>query len=198
MTERGPRQAARCHWPGRVSRAGESTPQAPTSRSRPKGVRNGLLVSVLLLSCQRGQSPEDTVRAFLRAAAGGERDKIFALLSPEDQRALADQARLATAQAGGGRRFEPQDLLASSLTKSEHDAAQIEPVSQQSDRAKVRVRSAKGVAEIWQLLRIKGRWRVVLPKAAPSTSATADAEATAVPDLGPVPDAGQAGNPAPG
>jgi len=155
-----------------MTRQGESA----TRRSLPSATSlslSALLLSTLLLTSwpplgcqQRDQAVEDAVRAFLRAAAIGDDQQVYALLTPETQRALQSQAKLASAQTGGRQRFAAQSLLAASLTPPRHHLGHIEVLSVEGDRARVKLIDSTGKAsEQWSLLRVEGGWRIELPEA---------------------------------
>jgi hypothetical protein len=148
------------------------------------------LTAMALAACgTEDRSPEGATRLFLRAVEEGRSAEVFRLLAPASQQALERMAQLANAQAGGARRFKPEDLLAAGQEPSrvEGDATVIEV---RGDRARVRISSAKtpraGTAttkkavqhDELELLRVGDVWRVVLPASATAPRPPASAPST--------------------
>ncbi len=114
-----------------------------------------------------GETPVGAMKLFFRAVATRDQAKAYKLLAPKTQKALKRWASLATAQTGERRRFKPEELLAPSIDQPRYRLGRIEALSEEGDRAKVKVFAATGTySEAFALVRVNGTWRVVLPLAA--------------------------------
>lgn len=112
-----------------------------------------------------GNTPVGAMKLFFRAVATRDQAKVYKLLAPETQKELKRWASLATSQTGERRRFKPEELLAPSIDQPRYRLGRIEALSEEGDRAKVKVFAAgkSSYSEIFELARVDGAWRVVLP-----------------------------------
>lgn len=114
------------------------------------------------------RTPRDAVRSFVRAVESRDAEKIYELLAPGTRRKLEEMARLATNLTGGGRKFEPHDLLVAGISVTTARPGEITEEKREGDRAVVRITSGEKDKPIHQdvdLIRVEGHWRVVLPDA---------------------------------
>jgi hypothetical protein len=136
------------------------------------------------------RNPEGAARLFLRAVEEGKAAEVFRLLAPASQQALERMAQLANAQAGGARRFKPEDLLAAGQEPSRFEG-NVTVVEVREGRARVRISSTKtpraGATPTTKtatqhdelaLLRVGEVWRVVLPPSATAPRSPASAPST--------------------
>jgi hypothetical protein len=105
--------------------------------------------------------PEAAVRDFVQAAKTGDRDTVFALLSPATHARLEVEAKRATDYVGAAVRYSAKDLV--SIGNFETAApTDITVVEEHGDRAVVYIASVAGGARI-DLVRVDGLWRIDLP-----------------------------------
>lgn len=131
-----------------------------------------LFVSVALVlmlgACAPDDStPEGAAKLFVRAVAMRDGPRMFELLAPDAQAKLKKMAELATAQTSGRRRFTAPELLAAGLDQPRYRLSRVQLAKVEGDRATVELLSAaEKERESLVMLRIDGRWRIVLPKGA--------------------------------
>ncbi len=114
-------------------------------------------------SCRVSQpGPEAAVRDMMQAAKTGDRDTVFALLTPSTRARLEVEARRATDYVGAAIRFTAKDLVSIGNSDSTTTVTDITVVSEHGDRAQVQVISPSGRAAM-ELVRIDGKWLVELP-----------------------------------
>lgn len=120
---------------------------------------------LMLAACSPSdRTPEGTVRQLLYASASGNAPRVYALLAPSTRKRLQELATTATAQTGGSHRITPEELLAVSIDRPQHEPAKIEVVSKTGDHARVRlVARNERASETFDLVRVEGLWRVLLP-----------------------------------
>jgi hypothetical protein len=130
-------------------------------------VSRALTAAVMLLAACGGEdrTPAGAVALFLRAIDEGNASEVYRMLAPSTQEELGKLQRLAGAQAGVGRRFKPEELLAVGQEPGWGDRRwKIGETSINGDRARVRLLSAKKQAEDHlELVRVGDVWRVLLP-----------------------------------
>jgi hypothetical protein len=121
-----------------------------------------LAAAVAGRSCRVTQpGPEAAVRDLIQAAKLGDRDAVFALLSPATQDRLAAQARHATDLVGASQRYTARDLISIGSSDGVADPTDITVVDERGDRASVEVVSPSGRARV-DLVKLDGRWRIDL------------------------------------
>ena len=123
------------------------------------------LLLVLAACSPDDSSPDGAVKLFLRATAAGDTAKVYRLLAPESQKWLQQMADRATAQTGGRRRIRPEELLAASVDPPRLRLSRLRVAEVKGNRARVKlVDEAKKMHEMINLVRVEGRWRVLLPR----------------------------------
>lgn len=141
---------------------------ALTSRRSTVAAIVSLLAAMAFAAAVAGRScrvtqpgPEAAVREMLHAAKTGDRDAVYALLSPATRSRLEVEAKRATDLVGAATRYTAKDLL--SIGSSDGIAAptDITVLEERGDRASVEVVSPAGRARI-ELVKIDGRWRIEL------------------------------------
>lgn len=121
-----------------------------------------LAAAVAGRSCRVTQpGPEAAVRDLIQATKLGDRDAVFALLSPATQDRLAAQARHATDLVGASQRYAAKDLISIGSSDGVADPTDITVVDERGERASVEVVSPAGRARI-DLVKLDGRWRIDL------------------------------------
>jgi hypothetical protein len=121
---------------------------------------------MLLAACGgEDRTPGGAVALFLRAIDEGNTSEVYRMLAPSTQEELGTLQRLAGAQAGVGRRFKPEELLAVGQEPGWGERRwKIGETSINGDRARVRLLSAKKQTEDHlELVRVGDLWRVLLP-----------------------------------
>jgi hypothetical protein len=108
-------------------------------------------------------SPEGTARAFVSAARGGDHRAVWALLGPATQARLTVAARGATDRVGGTRRYAPEDMLRVGA-RGGWTPSGYRVLEHHDERARVQVDGPDGQADVLDLVRIDGHWRVELPE----------------------------------
>jgi hypothetical protein len=115
-------------------------------------------------SCRVSQpGPEAAVRDMLQAAKTGDRDTVFALLTPGTRARLEVEARRATDYVGAAIRFTAKDLVSIGNSDGTTTPTDITVVEEQGDRAAVLVISPSGRARM-DLVRVEGKWRIEIPQ----------------------------------
>ncbi|MCB9554895.1 MAG: hypothetical protein H6707_02245 [Deltaproteobacteria bacterium] len=121
-------------------------------------------------SCRKAPPAEPEVlalRAFFEAMRGSDRQAVFDALTPELQKRLVTNAKLATAQTGGQRQYKPIDLIGGSLMyRWRERPKQFKLVNSNGRAALIEViggEQGADVVERWQLRRVGKTWRVLLP-----------------------------------
>jgi hypothetical protein len=123
-----------------------------------------LAAAVAGRSCRVTQpGPEVTVHDLLRAARTGDRDAVFALLTPSTRARLDVEARRATDLVGAATRYSAKDLVSIGASDGVAAPTDITVIEETRDRSVVEVVSPSGRARI-QLQKIDGKWRVDLPQ----------------------------------
>jgi hypothetical protein len=110
----------------------------------------------------RDPGPEAAVRDVLQAAKTGDRDAVYALLSPATRDQLAAMAARATDLVGAAVRYSAKDLVSIGTSEGIAPPTDVTVVSETGDRAVVEVVSPAGRARL-DLVRVDGRWLVDLP-----------------------------------
>jgi hypothetical protein len=110
----------------------------------------------------RDPGPEAAVRDVLQAAKTGDRDAVYALLSPATRDQLAAMAARATDLVGAAVRYSAKDLVSIGTSEGIAPPTDVTVVSETVDRAVVEVVSPAGRARL-DLVRVDGRWLVDLP-----------------------------------
>jgi hypothetical protein len=115
-------------------------------------------------SCRVSQpGPEAAVRDMIQAAKTGDRDTVFALLTPATRDRLDAEAKRATDLVGASQRYAAKDLISIGASDGESDPSDITVLEEHGDRAVVELVSPAGRARL-ELLRVDGRWRIDLPQ----------------------------------
>lgn len=114
----------------------------------------------------RDAAPKGAVEEMMQATLSGDAVRAFELLAPATRARLERMARVATAQLGGTRKVAPHELLAVSLHPTRFELAEIVLLEQTAERARVKLK-ARGERgeEVLELVRVGGRWRILLPDA---------------------------------
>ena len=122
-------------------------------------------VMLILAACGgEDRTPVGAATLFLRAIDEGNASEVYRMLAPSTQEALDKLQQLAGAQAGVGRRFKPEELLAVGQEPGWGERRwKIGETSINGDRARVRLLSAKKTEDYLELVRVGGVWRVLLP-----------------------------------
>ncbi len=132
---------------------------------RPSSCIAILALSLILACCSADNvSPEGAVKAFMAAVASLKSEQAYNLLAPETQRELQRLAEKATLQTGGRHQQKPEEMLLLGLVQSRHEVHKMELISQDDQRAKVKLISkgkAKATEEL-ELVKVDGGWRVLL------------------------------------
>lgn len=141
---------------------------ALTSRRSTVAAVASLLAAMALAAAVAGRScrvtqpgPEAAVREMLHAAKTGDRDAVFALLSPATRSRLEIEAKRATDLVGAATRYTAKDLLSIGSSEGIATPTDITVLEERGDRASVEVVSESGRARI-ELIKIEGRWRIDL------------------------------------
>ncbi len=140
----------------------------PSRRSTIAAVASALAAMALAAavagrSCRVTQpGPEVAVREMLQAAKTGDRDAVFALLSPATRSRLEAEAKRATDLVGAATRYAPKDLVSIGSSDSVAPPTDITVVEERGDRAVVEVVSPAGRSRM-ELVKVEGRWRIDLP-----------------------------------
>jgi len=142
---------------------------ALTSRRRAAAAAFSVLAAVALAVAVVGRGcrvaepgPETAVRGMIAAANEGDRNGVFALLSPSTQAALEERAQRATELVGSNVRYTALDLIAIGSAEDVPAPSEIEVVERDGNRAVVEVVSSAGRARL-DVVRVGGRWRIDLP-----------------------------------
>lgn len=124
-----------------------------------------LAVAALLPACRRAPGPEETYRAFARAAREGDQATVWSLLSERSRAELDAHARALAASAPAGTLpSDGRELVLGDLAPSAPRIEKALVVRESRDTAVVAVTVAGGSApEEVTLVREGGAWRVVLP-----------------------------------
>ncbi len=146
---------------------------ALTSRRSMLAAAASALAAIALATAVAGRScrvtqpgPEAAVRDMIQAAKAGDREAVFALLTPATQDRLAAEARHATDLVGASQRYTAQDLISIGSSDGASDPSDITVLEDHGDRAVVEVASLADRARV-ELRRIAGRWRIDLPQYGP-------------------------------
>ncbi len=124
---------------------------------------------VLLLSaagCTAGdRSPVGAVREFLKQSSMLNSDQaVFDLLGPKTRARLEQVAGKTTTLMGGRRRVTAAKMFLLGLADPPYKVGKITLQRKQGDRAWVKLEDKKKkYTEIWQLVKVDGRWRIELP-----------------------------------
>jgi hypothetical protein len=115
-------------------------------------------------SCRVTQpGPEAAVRELVQAAKTGDRDLVFALLSPTTRDRLAAEAKRATDLVGASRRYAARDLISIGRSDGIADPTDITVLEDTGARAVVEIVSSLGRARLG-LIKLDGRWLIELPQ----------------------------------
>ena len=141
---------------------------ALTSRRSTVAAIVSLLAAMAFAAAVAGRScrvtqpgPEAAVREMLHAAKTGDRDAVYALLSPATRSRLEVEAKRATDLVGAATRYTAKDLLSIGSSDAIAAPTDITVLEERGDRASVEVVSPAGRARI-ELIKIDGRWRIEL------------------------------------
>jgi len=125
---------------------------------------SALLFISLLLGCGgAGGSPEAAVRALARAAKAGDTAGVLARLAPRTKARLQERAKLATEQAAGRKKFEPEDMLTVGAAPPKWEPVRVRELERTGDRALVEVTGPEGQIQDVRAVRDHGEWYVELP-----------------------------------
>ena len=107
--------------------------------------------------------PEAAVHDLLQAAKTGDRDAVFALLSPSTRDRLGGAAKHATELVGASTRYAAKDMI--SIGSSEHVAppSDVTVIEERGDGAIVELVSPVGRSRL-DLVKVSGRWLIDLPE----------------------------------
>ena len=123
-----------------------------------------LAAAVAGRSCQVAEpGPEAAVRDMIQAAKTGDRDLVFALLSPATHARLDAEAKRATDLVGASQRYTAKDLISIGSSDGAADPTDITVLEEHGERAVVELVSPAGRARI-ELIKLDGRWRIDLPQ----------------------------------
>jgi hypothetical protein len=123
-----------------------------------------LAAAVAGRSCRVSQpGPEAAVRDMIQAAKTGDRDTVFALLTPATRDRLDAEAKRATDLVGASQRYAAKDLISIGSSDGVPDPTDITVLEEHGDRAVVELVSPAGRARV-ELLKLEGRWRIDLPQ----------------------------------
>ena len=123
-----------------------------------------LAAAVAGRSCRVSQpGPEAAVRDMLQAAKTGDRDTVFALLSPATRARLETEAKRATDLVGASIRFSAKDLVSIGSSDGVAAPTDITVLEERGEHAVVEVVSPAGRARM-DLVKVDGRWRIDLPQ----------------------------------
>ena len=123
-----------------------------------------LAAAVAGRSCRVTQpGPEACVRDVLQAAKTGDRDTVFALLTPGPRARLEAEARRATDLVGASVRYNAKDLISIGSSDGVAAPTDITVLEEHGDHAIVEVVSASGRSQM-ALVKVDGRWRIDLPR----------------------------------
>jgi hypothetical protein len=98
----------------------------------------------------------------MQSAKTGDREAVFALLSPATQDRLEVEAKRATDLGGAARRYAAKDLLSIGSSEGVAPPSDITVIEERGDRAVVEVVSPAGRSRV-DLIKLDGRWRIDLP-----------------------------------
>lgn len=107
-------------------------------------------------------SPAAAVQALASAARDGDRAEVESLLGPRTRQRLADEAHVASDQAGR-RRLSASDLLAVGWVAPTEEFEEVVEVERSGDRAVVELRGKRGGRERVEVVKSGGAWLVELP-----------------------------------
>ncbi len=125
-----------------------------------------LLASALLLAaCRVPESPADRYRRFVDAARKGRAGEVYAMLSTQSRKALADRAKaLQGGRPSPGVDVSAADLVLGDLAPTAPRVKSVTPLRESKDAAVVLVEDVTGARGEVSLVREDGEWRVVLPE----------------------------------
>jgi hypothetical protein len=141
----------------------------PSRRSTVAAVASALAAMALAAavagrSCRVTQpGPEVAVREMLQAAKTGDRDAVFALLSPDTHARLEAEAKRATDLVGAAHRYTAKDLVSIGSSDGVPSPTDITVILDRNDRAIVEVVSPAGRSRM-ELVKVDGRWLIHLPQ----------------------------------
>lgn len=146
---------------------------ALTGRRRAAAAAVSVLAAVVLAAGVAGRGcrvrppgPDAAVRNMLAAVEAGDREAVYALLSPDTQAGLEERARRATDLVGSNVRYTALDLISIDGEEGEdRGRVAIDVVAQDDHRATVEIVSSAGRARL-ELVKVDGRWRIDLPSVA--------------------------------
>ena len=122
-----------------------------------------LAAAVAGRSCRVSQpGPEAAVRDMIQAAKTGDREAVFALLSPSTRDRLEVEAKRATDLVGASQRYTAKDLISIGSSDGVPDPTDITVLEEHGDRAVVELVSPAGRARL-ELIKLDGRWKIDLP-----------------------------------
>lgn len=122
-----------------------------------------LALALAAATCARDPGPEATYRSLAKAVAERDADRAWSLLSRESQKRLDALAREAAARAPGVVPAGGRQLLLGDASLAARPLELVELLSQEGDRAVLRVKEAGRPSRQVTLLRQAGGWRVELP-----------------------------------
>lgn len=109
-----------------------------------------------------GSSPDGSVRLFIAAARGGDRQAVFRRLGPRT-RARVEEAAARGARPGGQPGLRPDDLVSVGWAPPAWEAATVRTVHKEEDDAEVEVVSSAGDRQTVRLVREGREWKIELP-----------------------------------
>lgn len=143
---------------------------ALTSRRTTLAAVASALAAMALAAAVAGRScrvsepgPEAAVREMVQAAKTGDRELVFALLSPATHERLEAEARRATDLVGASQRYTAKELISIGSSDALVDPTDITVIEERGDRAVVELVSPSGRARV-ELVKLGNRWRIDLPQ----------------------------------
>jgi hypothetical protein len=125
-------------------------------------------LSLVAAACDRpGASPAAAVRSFARSARSGDREGVYARLSPTARARLRDRARTATEQTAARRSFGGAEMLAVGAASPRWEPARMRELRRSGDRAWVEVSGPEGERAEVGCVRVGGQWFVEWEEGAP-------------------------------
>jgi hypothetical protein len=142
---------------------------ALTGRRRNAAAAVSVLAAVALAIAVVGRGcsvaspgPDAVVRSMIAASNAGDKQAVYALLTPATQARLEEGAQQATTLVGANVRYAALDLIAIGSAEDVPAPTEINVISRTGDRAVVEIVSTAGRAQL-DVHKVEGRWRIDLP-----------------------------------
>lgn len=110
----------------------------------------------------RSDGATDAVRAFVAAAASGDRDKLLGMLGPKTRARLEAKAARATELVGGEGRYAARDII-QPLSGTPRQVS-IVNMGRDGDTASLSITDRRGEKTMVTAVLIDGHWRIELPE----------------------------------